>query len=105
MRTKEVRVQGITMLVTADGEWLLPDTPEFFAALGDPDPDYDAISFAVKNLGFVKFQIFGHSVAEIELHPRNVQLPALLAAQQQVLTSQVKLFRIKFLDKEWHSEI
>jgi hypothetical protein len=98
-------MQGITMLVTADGEWLLPDTPEFFAALGDPDPDYDAISFAVKNLGFIKFQIFGQSVAEIELHPCNVQLPALLAAQQQVLTSQVKLFRIKFLDKEWHSEI
>lgn len=93
------------MLVTGDGEWLLPDTPEFFAALGDPDPDYDSISFAVKNMGFVKFQIFGQSIAEIELHPRNVEMAALLAAQQQVLSCQAKLFRIKYFDKEWHSEI
>ena len=101
----EVRVEGVTMLVTGDGDWLVPDTPEFFAALGDQDPDYDSVSFAVKNLGFIKFQIFGHSIAEIELHPRNVELPALLAAQQQVLSSQVKLFRIKYFDTEWRSEI
>src|SRR5260370_35267442 len=93
------------MLVTADGEWLLPDTPEVFAALGDPDPDYDAVSCAVKNLGFVKFQIFGQSISEIELHPRNVAMPALLAAQQQVLSSQTNLCRIKYFDTEWRSEI
>jgi len=93
------------MLVTADGEWLLPDTPEFLEALGDPDPDYDSMSFAVKNLGFIKFQIFGQSIAEIELHPRNVGLQALLAAQQQVLSSQTKLFRIKYFDTEWRWEI
>jgi hypothetical protein len=93
------------MLVTGDGEWLVPDTPEFLEALGDPDPDYDSVSFAVRNLGFIKFQVFGHSIAEIELHPRNVELPALLAAQQQVLSSEVKLFRLKYLDSEWRSEI
>src|SRR5260370_18041401 len=93
------------MLVTADGEWLLPYSAEFFEALGDSDPDYDSVSFAVKNLGFVKFQIFGQSIAEIELHPRNVAMPALLAAQQQVLSSQTKLFRIKYFDTEWRSEI
>lgn len=101
----EVRVEGVTMLVTGDGDWLVPDTPEFFAALGDQDPDYDSVSFAVKNLGFIKFQIFGQSIAEIELHPHNVELPALLAAQQQVLSSQVKLFRLKYFDTEWRSEI
>lgn len=98
-------MEGVTMLVTGDGEWLVPDTPEFFAALGDEDPDYDSESFAVKNLGFIKFQIFGQSIAEIELHPRNVELPALLAAQQQVLSSQAKLFRIKYFETEWRSEI
>jgi hypothetical protein len=93
------------MLVTADGEWLLPDTPQFFEALGDPDPDYDSIAFAVKNLGFIKFQVLGNSIVEIDLHPRNVELPALLAAQQQVLSSNVKLFRIKYFDTKWRSEI
>ncbi len=101
----EGRVQGITMLAGADGEWLLPDTPEFLAALGDPDPDYDAIAFAVKNLGFIKFQIFGQQVTEIELHPRNVGLPALLAAQQQVVSSPAKLFRLKYFEADWQSEI
>ena len=56
-----------------------------FAALGDPDPDYDAVSFAVRNLGFIKFEVIRQSVVEIELHPRNIELPALLAVQQQLL--------------------
>jgi len=93
------------MLVTADGNWVLPESSEFLDALGDPEPDYDAVSFSIKNLGFVRFQLIGQSVAEIELHPRNVEFPALLAAQQQLLLSQVNLFRIKYFMGEWRSEI
>lgn len=84
---------------------MLEDSTEFRAALGDPDPDYDAAQFAVKNLGFIKFQILDASIVEIELHPRNVGLPALLAVQQQLLSSQVRLFRIKYFDTSWRSEI
>jgi hypothetical protein len=98
-------MQHFTMLVTPDGEWVSPDTPEFLAALGDPDPDYDAAAFAVKNLGFIKFQVIQHSIVEIELHPRNVELPALLAVQQQLLSSEMHLFRIKYFDTSWQSEI
>jgi len=93
------------MLVTSDGQWVLEDSAEFLTALGDPNPDYDAASFAVKNLGFIKFQVLDGSIVEIELHPRNVQLPALLGVQQQLLSCQVKLFRIKYFDTAWHSEI
>ena len=98
-------VNRLTMLVTPDGRWVLEDSAEFLAALGDPNPDYDAASFAVKNLGFIKFQILDQSVIEIELHPQNVELPALLAAQQQLLTSTVRLFRIKYFTTSWQSEI
>lgn len=98
-------MKRLTMLVTPDGQWILPDSAEFYAALGDPDPDYDAIAFAVKNLGFVRFEVIEKSIIEIELHPRNVQLPALLAVQQQLLSAQVNLFRIKHLDTDWESEI
>src|SRR5271167_3373453 len=98
-------VKRLTMLVTSDGRWVIEDSAEFLAALGDPDPDYDAALFAVKNLGFIRFQILDSSIVEIELHPRNVQLPALLAVQQQLLSSQVRLFRIKYFDTAWHSEI
>lgn len=95
----------LTILITPEGRWVLPDTPEFFAALGDPDPDYDGVAFAVKNLGFIKFQVIRQSIVEIELHPRNVELATLLAVQQQLLSSDVRLFRIKYFDTEWRSEI
>ena len=98
-------MKQLTMLVTPDGEWVFPDTPDFFAALGDPEPDYDAIAFAVKNLGFIKFEVIQQSIIEIELHPRNVEFPALLAVQQQLLSSTVRLFRIKYFDTAWKSEI
>src|SRR5215469_1152214 len=93
------------MLVTAKGEWVFEDSAEFLAELGDSNPDYDAVSFAVKNLGFIKFQILDDSIIEIELHPRNVELPALLAVQQQLLSSRVNLFRIKYFETSWRSEI
>src|SRR5437764_12919433 len=93
------------MLVTPDGEWVFPNSEEFLARLGDATPDYDAISFAVKNLGFIKFQIIRQSIIEIELHPRNVELPALLAEQQQLLQAGIKLFRVRYFDTEWYSEI
>jgi hypothetical protein len=98
-------VKPLTMLVTSDGQWVLEDSPEFLAALGDPDPDYDPTGFAVRNLGFIKFQTLGDSVVEIELHPSNVELPALLAVQQQILSSRVRLFRIKYFETSWKSEI
>jgi hypothetical protein len=98
-------VQRLTMLVTPEAQWVLPDTPEFFEALGDPEPDYDAVGFAVKNLGFVKYQVMERMIVEIELHPRNVSLPALLLVQEEILRSQINLFRIKYFDNEWQSEI
>ena len=102
---KEMLLTSPTMLVTPDGQWVLPETPEFFAALGDPTPDYDSVAFAVKNRGFIKVNTIEHSLIEIELHPRNVELQALLAVQQQLVSAPVKLFRIKSFDTEWRSEI
>lgn len=98
-------VDRISMLITSDGQWVLEDSPEFLEALGDPNPDYDAATFAVKNLGFIKFQIFSAAIVEIELHPRNIGLPALLAVQQQLLSTTARLFRIRYFDTAWRSEI
>jgi hypothetical protein len=98
-------VKPTTMIIAPDGSWMSPDGPEFLARLGDPDPDYDATGFAVRNLGFIKVEMYQHASIEIELHPRNVELPALLAVQQQLQSAPAKLFRIRFLDTEWRSEI
>jgi hypothetical protein len=98
-------VEHLTILVGPEGQWVLPGTSDFFAALGDLDPDYDAVSFAVRNLGFIKYEVIRQSIVEIELHPRNAELPALLAVQQQLLSSDQRLFRIKYFDGDWRSEI
>jgi hypothetical protein len=98
-------LQQLTMLVTADGKWVLPGSEEFLAALGDSNPDYDAVGFAVRNLGFVKLQVLDRLVTEIELHPRNVGLRALLALEKLLDEASTNLFRIKYLENEWHSEI
>lgn len=95
----------LSMLVTSDGQWVFPDSSEFLAALGDPNPDYDAEAFAVKNLGFIKFTVIERTIVEIELHPRNAELPALLAVQEQIQSSGVNLFRIRHFDTAWRSEI
>jgi hypothetical protein len=93
------------MLITPEGEWVLSGSSEFLGALGDSHPDYDAEAFAVKNLGFIKFTIIERTIVEIELHPRNVALPALLSAQQRMQAAGVALFRIKYLETTWQSEI
>jgi hypothetical protein len=98
-------MQNLTLLATSEGHWVLPGTPEFLAALGDSDPDYDSVAFAIKNLGFVKLEVLEQSIVQIEMHPRNVELPALLAAQQQILSCGLTLFRIKYFETDWKSEI
>lgn len=101
----EDQVERVTLLVSPEGEWMLPGSAELLRALGDLDPDYDAVGFAVRNLGFIKFQVLHGTVVELELHPRNVALPTLLAVQEKLLTCNVRLFRIEYLDTEWRSEI
>jgi hypothetical protein len=98
-------VQRLAMMITPDGEWVLPGSSEFLDKLGDPLPDYDAEGFAVRNLGFIRFSMIERTIVEIELHPRNVALPALLAVQQQIQSVGVGLFRIKYLETTWQSEI
>ena len=99
-------MKHFTILAIPDGKWVLPDSEEFFALLGDSDPDYDAAAFAVRNLGFIKLQILPGSTMEIEVHPRNVGFRTVQAVQEQLLlTSQIKLFVIKYLDRRWRSEI
>lgn len=98
-------MEHLTLLVSPDGQWLLPDSSEFLDILGDPDPDYDAVGFAVRNLGFIKFQMLHASLVEIEFHPHNIELPALLAVQEKLLSCSATLFRLKYLDTAWRSEI
>jgi hypothetical protein len=95
----------LTTLITPDGDWVAPGSAEFHTMLGDSAPDYDSVAFAIKNLGFIQLKMFDKSIIEVELCPRNVELPALLVAQQQVQSAPVGLYRIKYFDADWRSEI
>jgi hypothetical protein len=101
----EALLHQLTMLVTADGKWVLPDSEEFLAALGDPEPDYDACGFAVRNLGFIKFQVLDRLVTEIELCPRHVELQTLTGLERLLDEAGTNLVRIRYFDTDWHSEI
>lgn len=101
----EARVNQLVLMATPSGRWVLPASDEFLGALGDPNPDYDAPGFAVRNLGFVRLRVLGHTLIEIELHPRNVAERALQAAIGQIVKAEAALFRIKYFRGGWQSEI
>lgn len=91
------------MLVTPDGRWVFPGSPEFFSALGDLDPDYNAEAFAIKNLGFIGFTIHA-GLIDIKLHPRVVTDAAMRSVERQVRASSARKFSISFCDESLRIE-
>jgi hypothetical protein len=93
------------MLISADGHCVRNDSKEFLEELlGDPNPDYDATLFAVKNLGFVNFGRCG-SLLEIVVHPRNTAWPAIDAMISIIGSSDAELFTITYLGQlDWCQE-
>ena len=88
------------LLVTPTGEWMREGSREFRAALGDPEPDYDAAMFAVRNLGFIAVRRH-EAMLDVILHPRNAEPAAVDAAVAMLGSSLSRLFRITYLDSRW----
>jgi hypothetical protein len=101
--TTEAPANG-SLFVTPDGGWVRERSREFFVALGDSDPDYNASLFAVKNLGFIVIRVSPESLVEIKLHPRNVTAAALASIQHLLPSVQSDLFRISYFKEDWVSE-
>jgi hypothetical protein len=83
------------LLVTSDGQRVLPETDAFFAALARLVPGSDPIDFAVRDLGFVKFHLSDRAVATIEFDPRSVDRRALLRAERQIRDCGATAFFVK----------
>jgi hypothetical protein len=96
---------GGGFFVAPDGAWLREGSDEFFVALGDPDPDYDAPLFAIKNLGFIVVRVVAGPLVNITLHPRNVASAALRSLQQWQLLFQFSSVKLSYLKDRWISEI
>src|SRR5689334_17364086 len=100
----ELRETGTGVLMTPDGCSVLNGSPEFLALLGDAAPDYDAVLFAVKNLGFVHWRRCG-PLLEIIVHPRAVGPAAVEAMILLISASAAGHFTIRYLsDFEWREE-
>ena len=74
--------QQSTVLVSSDGKRALPEDDGFFVTLRDLAPGDDATGFAVRNLGFIKFQVVDAQTTVIELDPCSVDRRALVAAER-----------------------
>jgi hypothetical protein len=83
------------LLVTSDGQRVLPETDAFFATLARIVPGSDPIGFAVRDLGFVKFHQGDDAVAIIEFDPRSVDRRALLRAERHIRDCGAAAFYIK----------
>src|SRR5439155_599466 len=74
------------MLVTPDGEWVTPDSPDFFAALGDPDPDYDADAHWLRPLAQkwrVSFGQFDPGVISLAVNHRMLSRMMIIGVKQR----------------------
>jgi len=101
-------MQHVSLLATAEGEWIPSDSAALLDLLGDPAPDFDPVGFVVRNLGFVQYELFADNFAQITLFPKRVAMPALRAVQQRILDGPVRVFRLDYLDdetKRWTQEL
>jgi hypothetical protein len=101
-------MQLLTMLATAHGRWVAADSPELLDWIGDRNPDFDPVGFVIRNLGFIQFETYGESFAQITLFPKRVAPAALAAVQERILSGVHRVFRIDQLDREtrqWQLEL
>src|SRR5690242_4049494 len=98
------RASGTGWLMGADGCVMAADSPDFLVSvLADPEPDYDAPLFAVKNLGFVLFRRYAE-LLEITVRPAAVEPRAVISSLANIASSNAEIFRIKHLQADWHVE-
>ena len=83
------------LLVTSDGQRVLPETDAFFIRLGRLVPGSDPIGFAVRELGFIKFHPGDRAVTVIELNPKCADRRALLRAERQIRDCGASAFLIR----------
>lgn len=101
-------MQHVSLLATGEGRWIPADGAALLDLLGDPKPDFDPVGFVVRNLGFVQYEVFADSFAQITLFPKRVTLQALAAVQRRILSDTVRVFRLDYLDDEtklWTQEL
>lgn len=95
-----------TYIVSENGDWLSDAGSDLHEMIGDPQPDFDAGEFAVRNLGCIKVETVGGTLVEIGVHPANVRPGALRAVAEWVAASGYPIYKLRHLAAlRWESEV
>ena len=87
-------MQITTSMLSPEGEWLA-DGPALAAANGCTDADFNVAAFAVRNLGYIRFEAIENILLEIQFHPIHVTRRAIAAAQERIAAAPPGIFRLR----------
>jgi hypothetical protein len=94
-----------TLLISPAGAWFSGDSPALHQAIGYPEADFDAVGFAVRNLGYIKLEIVEDVLLDLEFHPLHVSRLAHDAARDHLSGARHRLVRLRYLADDWRSEL
>jgi hypothetical protein len=97
-------MQITTSMLSPEGEWLA-DGPALAAAIGCTDADFNVAAFAVRNLGYIRFEAIENILLEIQFHPIHVTRRAIAAAQERIAAAPPGIFRLRHLEEEWQTDL
>jgi hypothetical protein len=87
-----------------DGEAWLAGSPDFCRHLGDERPNFDAVDYAVRNLGFIEVRWRAGSV-RIACRPELVNPVSLVGLLYLLVDLQPQRILLKLFRDGWHHEI
>jgi hypothetical protein len=98
-------MQVTTALISPQGAWFPGSGPALNEAIGYPDAAFDAAAFAVRNLGYIKFETIENILLDIEFDPHHVAPAGLALAQAHLAASLHRLVRLRYFSREWLTEV
>src|SRR5271168_5329109 len=92
------------LMVDDQGESWQAGSPEFLKKLGDDYPDYDAVDYAVRNLGYIALRRHANS-AWITCRPEFVSPVSLVGLLYVLVDLCPRRVALTLLSDTWHTEI
>jgi hypothetical protein len=92
------------LLVDDEGESWPAGSPEFLKKLGDDNPNFDAVDFAVRNLGYIALRRHADSV-RIICRPDHVSPVSLVGLLYVLVDLRPRRVALTLFSDTWHDEI
>src|SRR5579859_7594580 len=95
-----------TMVISDRGEWFNVNDKRLAETIGFSDPHIDAVGYAVRNMGFIRFSQSRHPLqCVVTLHPRNFEAQSVDATTKHLAAQGSGTFTVEFLNNDnWVTE-